>query len=67
MARLKEQVTKCSETDKIKNNKEFYNNTQRVLEKLESYKNAEADQNMMLTILRVQQLVGEINNDASSN
>ena len=38
-----------------------------IIEKLESYKNTEADQNMMLTILRVQQLVGEINNDASSN
>ena len=41
--------------------------TEQVLELLENYKNIEADQNMLLTILKVQQLVGEINNDASSN
>ena len=34
---------------------------------LENYSTIEADQNMLLTILKVQQLVGEINEDAGSN
>jgi hypothetical protein len=41
--------------------------TEQVLELLENYKDTEADQNMLLTILKVQQLVGEIENNASSN
>ena len=41
--------------------------TEQILEKLDNYKDKQADQNMMLTILKVQQLVGEINDDASSN
>ena len=41
--------------------------TEQILEKLEAYKNTEADQKMLLTVLKVQQLVGEINNNASSD
>ena len=60
VARLKEQVTKCSETDKIKNNKEFYDNTQRVLEKLESYKKTPITEELVREIFYIQDFVSEV-------
>ena len=38
-----------------------------ILNKLETLKEGHADHGMLLTLLKVQQLVGEINEDASSN
>lgn len=41
--------------------------TEQIIEKLEGYRQVEADENMLLTILKVQQLVGEIEENGSSN
>jgi len=41
--------------------------TDLIIEKLDLLKENHADHSMLLTILKVQQLVGEIRNDASSN
>jgi len=60
VARLKEQVTKCSETDKIKNNKEFYNNTQRILEKLENYKKTPITEELVKEVFYIQDFVSEV-------
>ena len=67
ISRLKNELQKSKDNEHISSDEQMTSKTIDIIEKLESYKNAEADQNMMLTILRVQQLVGEINNDASSN
>ena len=67
ISRLKNELQKSKDNEHISSDEQMTSKTIEIIEKLESYKNAEADQNMMLTILRVQQLVGEINNDASSN
>ena len=60
VARLKEQVTKCSETDKIKNNQEFYNNTQRILEKLENYKKTPITEELVREVFYIQDFVSEV-------
>ena len=60
VARLKEQVSKCSETDKIKNNKEFYNNTQRILEKLENYKKTPITEELVKEVFYIQDFVSEV-------
>jgi len=58
--RLKEQVTKCSEVDKIKNNKEFYDNTQRILEKLENYKKTPITEELVKEVFYIQDFVSEV-------
>ena len=60
VARLKEQVTKCSEIDKIKDNKEFHNNTQRILEKLENYKKTPITEELVREVFYIQDFVSEV-------
>jgi len=65
--RLKEKLLESREHKDILSDQSMVEKTQQVLGLLENFKNTEADQNMLLTILKVQQLVGEIENNASSN
>ena len=67
LARLKTELTKSKDSELINTDEHMTQKTEQILEKLDVYKNAEADQNMLLTVLKVQQLVGEINNNASSD
>lgn len=67
LCRLKNELNKSKDNEHIAPDDQMLAKTAQIIEKLESYKNAQADQNMLLTILKVQQLVGEINNDANSN
>lgn len=67
ISRLKEELSGSRSSEYISEDKQMLEKTEQILEKLDNYKDKQADQNMMLTILKVQQLVGEINDDASSN
>ena len=67
ISRLKNELEKSRDDEHISSDEYMAAKTIEIIQKLEEYKNAEANQNMLLTILKVQQLVGEINEDADSN
>jgi hypothetical protein len=67
LARLKTELTKSKDSEHINTDEQMTQKTEQILEKLDAYKNVEANQSMLLTILKVQQLVGEINDNASSD
>ena len=67
IARLKSSLLESRSQEEIASDESMVEKTEQVLELLENYKDTEADQNMLLTILKVQQLVGEIENNAGSN
>lgn len=67
IARLKSSLLESRSQEEIASDDSMVEKTEQVLELLENYKDTEADQNMLLTILKVQQLVGEIENNAGSN
>ena len=67
IARLKSSLIESRSQEEIASDDSMVEKTEQVLELLENYKDTEADQNMLLTILKVQQLVGEIENNAGSN
>ena len=67
IARLKSSLLESRSQEEIVSDESMVEKTEQVLELLENYKDTEADQNMLLTILKVQQLVGEIENNAGSN
>ena len=67
IARLKSSLLESRSQEDISSDDAMVEKTEQVLELLENYKDTEADQNMLLTILKVQQLVGEIENNAGSN
>jgi len=67
ISRLKDQLEKSKEGEHISPDEQMNSKTTQIIEKLEGYKGSQADQNVLLTILKIQQLVGEINEDASSN
>jgi hypothetical protein len=65
--RLKTELQNSKDSEDISADEQMISKTDQIVEKLEGFKNTQADQDMLLTILKVQQLVGEINDDASSN
>jgi hypothetical protein len=67
IGRLKEKLRESKNHEDISSDESMVEKTGQVLELLEDYKNIEADQSMLLTILKVQQLVGEIEDNASSD
>ena len=67
LGRLKTELEKSKDNEYISSDEHMSTKTTQIIEKLEGYKDSQADQNMLLTILKIQQLVGEINEDASSN
>ena len=67
ITRLKDELNKSKNNEHISTDEHMVDKTTQIIEKLEGYKSIEADQSMLLTILKVQELVGEINKDADSN
>ena len=67
ISRLKKELNESKLKEEICSDEQMIEKTDLILEKLDTLKDGFADHNMLLTILKVQQLVGEINNDASSN
>ena len=67
VSRLKKELNESKSREDISSDKQMLEKTDLILHKLETLKEGHADHGMLLTILKVQQLVGEINEDASSN
>ena len=67
ISRLKKELNESKSKEEICSDEQMIEKTDLILEKLNTLKDGFADHDMLLTILKVQQLVGEINNDASSN
>ena len=62
IGRLKEQVQVCLTSDKIKTNKDFMENTNRILEKLNNYKTQPITEETVKQIFYIQDLVEEVLN-----
>lgn len=67
ISRLKKELNESKLKEEICSDEQMIEKTDLILEKLNTLKNGFADHDMLFTILKVQQLVGEINKDASSN
>ena len=67
ISRLKQQLSESKLKEEISSDKQMIEKTDLILEKLNTLKDSHADHDMLFTILKVQQLVGEINKDADSN
>jgi hypothetical protein len=67
ISRLKKQLNESKLKEEICSDKQMIEKTDLILEKLSTLRAGFADHDMLLTILKVQQLVGEINEDADSN
>ena len=60
IGRLKEKVNRCLSEDKIKNNETYLNNTTKILEKLDSYKNKRITEDIVKEVFYIQDLVQEV-------
>ena len=67
ITRLKKELNESKSKEEIYSDEQMVEKTNLVLEKLNTLKDNFADHEMLFTILKVQQLVGEINKDANSN
>ncbi len=67
VSRLKKELNESKLREDISSDEQMLEKTDLILNKLETLKEGHADHGMLLTLLKVQQLVGEINEDASSN
>ena len=65
--RLKTCLRESKSHEDVSSDDSMVEKADQIIKLLENYSTIEADQNMLLTILKVQQLVGEINEDAGSN
>jgi hypothetical protein len=67
ISRLKRQLNESKLKEEICSDEQMIEKTDLILEKLNSLQGGFADHDMLFTILKVQQLVGEINDNANSN
>ena len=67
ISRLKKELNESKLKEEICSDEQMVEKTDLILEKLNTLKDSHADHDMLFTILKVQQLVGEINDDAGSN
>ena len=61
IGRLKKEVGECINSEKIAKNEAFLSDTQRVLEKLESFAKTPITEQMVREIFYIQDLVSEVN------
>jgi len=60
IGRLKQKVQECMTQDKIKNNKSYLDNTNRISKKLESYKDRKITEEIVKEVFYIQDLVSEV-------
>jgi hypothetical protein len=60
IGRLKQKINQCLSEDKIKNNETYLTNTNRILEKLDSYKNKQITEEIVKEVFYIQDLVQEV-------
>ena len=65
--RLKEQLAKAKEFDEIKNDSVMIEKADKILEKLHSFNASTINDNVLTTVIKTQELVKEIYNNADSN
>ena len=63
IGRLKEELVRAPSTEYYEGDEEMIKKTQQVVEKLEKFANEPVSEALLLTVLRAQELVGEINSD----
>ena len=65
--RLKEQVRKAKASDLISADADMLQKTEKIIEKLDSFKNTQIDEHVLSTVLKVQSLVKETTENGHSN
>jgi len=65
--RLKVELKKAKNVDEIKNDKEMMNKTEQVIERLGSYSQETVNEEILMTIMRTQELVKEIYTDGHND
>ena len=66
IARLKEAVSAAQDNDIFTNDADMSNKAQQILERLESFATEEISEHVLLTVLKTQKLVEEINSDGDN-
>lgn len=67
IGRLKEKLNKAKSIDDIKNDKAMASKAEQVVQKLDSYSQETISENVIMTVLKTQQLVKEIYNDVGQD
>jgi len=65
--RLKKQLTKSLDTEEISADKQMCEKTSEIINRLNSFSKQPISENVLLTVLKTQKLVREINSDAHNN
>lgn len=65
--RLKIELKKAKNVDEIKSDKEMMNKTEQVIERLDSYSQKTVNEEILMTIMRTQELVKEIHTDGNND
>jgi len=67
ISRLKQQIENAKQQDDIVQDAEMLDKTNQVMEKLDSFQNTEINENVILSVLKIQSLCEETSQNASSN
>jgi hypothetical protein len=67
IARLKKEVSQAKNTSEFKEDKDMAVKAEKIVEKLESFASQNINEAVLLTVMKTQKLVKEINNNADSN
>jgi len=62
IARLKTALSEAIKSDEIKNDEDMLSKTNQIIEKLNSFAKETISENVLMTVLKTQSLVGEIYN-----
>ena len=67
IARLKSEVTKAKEVSEIKEDEEMVEKAAKIVEKLDSFANQKINEEVLITVMKTQELVKEIYSNGNSN
>ena len=67
LARHKKEVSQAKNTSEFKEDKDMTAKAEKIVEKLESFASQNINEAVLLTVMKTQKLVKEINNNADSN
>ena len=65
--RLKDEVSKAKQSNLINSDPDMLSKTEKIIEKLDSFKNTHIDEHVLSTVLKVQSLVKETVENGNSN
>ena len=67
IGRLKEELAKAKITEDISNDKEMLKKTDTIIEKLNGFASSSIEENVLVSVMKIQQLVKEIQSDADNS